>query len=52
MVSDHKHDCEGRNNILAEGGEGARWSQITNATVNGGTTYLLKAEREQDGVRS
>ena len=52
MESDHQWDCEGRNDIHSEGEEGARWGQITNATMKGGTTYALKATREHDGVRS
>ena len=52
MGSAHERDGEGRNNIRAEGGEGERCCQITNAAAKGGATYFLKAEREQDGVRS
>src|SRR5436190_17671423 len=54
MGSDHGCDCKERgDDVLAGGGEGAGWGQITDATAKReGTTYNLEVEREQDGVRS
>src|SRR4051794_4586992 len=52
--SDHGCDCnESRDDVLAGGGEGAGWGQITDATaMREGTTYSLVMERERDEVRS
>src|SRR5436190_513884 len=54
MGSDHRCDCTGSGDVvLAGGGEGAGWGQITDATVQGAeTTYCLEVEKEQDRVRS
>src|SRR5204862_492969 len=54
MGSDHGCDCkESGEDVLAGGGEGAGWGQITDATAKrAGRTYSLEVERERDGVRS
>jgi hypothetical protein len=41
-----------RDNALAGGAKGARWSQITDATAKGaGKTHFLEVKSESDGVR-
>jgi hypothetical protein len=47
MESDHGWDYAGRNDILPGSIMGS-----DNTTAKGGSTYCLKVEREQHGVRS
>ena len=42
----------GRKDARARGGERARWGQITDATLHGGKTYVLKVEGGEQTVRS